>query len=111
HPRWCERLERRQGDRGIDDEVAQIAQDGVTQKELDDSRQYLIHAMPRSLETNAGIATFLQNAEFFGLGLDYDLRLPDLLRAVTREEVNTVARRHLDPARAAVVVAGPYDSR
>jgi len=94
----------------IDDEVAKIAQDGVTQKELDDSRQYLIHAMPRSLETNAGIATFLQNTEFFGLGLDYDLRLPDLLRAVTRDEVNAAARKHLDPARATVVVAGPYES-
>ena len=35
--------------------------------------------MPRALETNAGIANFLQAAEFFGLGLDYDLRLPVLL--------------------------------
>ena len=47
--------------------------------------------MPRALETNAGIATFLQTAEFFGLGLDYDRRLPDLLEAVTRDEV--AARR------------------
>jgi zinc protease len=95
----------------IDDEVTRLAREGVTQKELDDSRQYLIHAMPRSLETNAGIATFLQNAEFFGLGLDYDVRLPDLLRAVTRDEVNAVAHRHLHPDRAAVVIAGPYESR
>jgi zinc protease len=95
----------------IDDEVARLAQDGVSQKELDDSRQYLIHAMPRSLETNASIATFLQNAEFFELGLDYDVRLPDLLRAVTRDDVNSAARRHLDPDRAAIVIAGPYESR
>ena len=44
--------------------------------------------MPRALETNAGIANFLQTAEFFGLGLDYDVRLPDLLGAVTLDEVN-----------------------
>ena len=28
----------------------------------------MVGSMPRALETNAGIATFLQNAEFFGLG-------------------------------------------
>ena len=39
------------------------------------------------LETNASIATFLQTRGVFGLGLDYDRRLPELLRAVTLEDV------------------------
>jgi predicted Zn-dependent peptidase len=64
--------------------------------------------MPRNLETNLGIANFLQSVEFFKLGLDYDVRVPDLLGAVTRDEVLEAARRTLDPARAAVVIAGPY---
>ena len=59
-------------------------------------------------ETNAAIANFLYTAEFFGLGLDYDMRLPDLLNAVTMDDVNAAARRVLDPNRAAVVIAGPY---
>ena len=67
-----------------------------------------IGSMPRNLETNAHIAAFLQTEEFFGLGLDYDLRVPGLLRAVTRDDVLAAART-LDPAKAAVVVAGPYD--
>ena len=60
------------------------------------------------LETNQAIATFLHTAEFFGLGLDHDLRLPKLLDSVTLDAVNAAARRTLDPSRAAVVVAGPY---
>jgi zinc protease len=92
----------------IDEELTRLVRDGVTAGELDDSRRYLIGSMPRALETNAAIATFLQNAEFFGLGTDYDLRLPELLRAVTLDEVNGIARRVIDPARAAVVIAGPY---
>jgi zinc protease len=95
----------------IDEEVTRLVRDGVTPEELDHSRRYLIGAMPRALETNASIATFLQQVEFFGLGQDYDVRLPDLLRAVTVDEVNAVARRLLDPARAALVVAGPYEDR
>ena len=77
----------------IDEELTRLVDDGVSAKELDDSRQYLVGSMPRALETNAAIATFLQMAEFFGLGTDYDVRMPALLRAVTLDEVNAVARR------------------
>ena len=64
--------------------------------------------MPRTLETNLGIANYLQTEEFFGLGLDYDLRVPDLLNAVTREQVHEAARTVLDPSRSTIVVAGPF---
>jgi hypothetical protein len=35
--------------------------------------------------------------------------MPDLLRHVSRDEVHAAARRAIDPSRAAVAVAGPYD--
>jgi len=92
----------------IDEEVTRLLRDGLTAKELDESRRYLIGSIPRSLETNAAIANFLQVEEFFGLGLDYDAKLPDLLTAVTLDDANAAARRVLDPDRAAVVIAGPY---
>jgi zinc protease len=95
----------------IDQELSQLRAEGLTLKELTESRQYLIGAMPRALETNAGIANFLQSAEFFGLGLDYDLQLPGLLRAVTLDDANAAARRVLDPDRATVVIAGPYQEK
>src|SRR5262245_33652802 len=92
----------------IDQEVTALRREGVTPKELLESRQYMIGAMPRQLETNAGIAQFLQTAEFFNLGLDYDVRLPEFLGAVTLEEVHALAEKYLDQDRATVVVAGPY---
>jgi zinc protease len=92
----------------IDTEISRLAAEGPTERELAESKQYLIGSMPRTLETNVGIATFLQTAELFGLGLDYDLRLPALLDAVTHEQVSEAARAVLDPSRATVVVAGPY---
>jgi zinc protease len=92
----------------IDAELLKMAAEGPTDKELAESKQYLIGSMPRTLETNVGIATFLQTAELFGLGLDYDVRLPTLFTAVTREQVHDAARAVLDPSRASVVVAGPY---
>jgi zinc protease len=92
----------------IDEELTRARREGLTQKELSESKQFLIGSLPRSLETNVGIAGFLQSTEFFGLGLDYDRRLPDLLGAVGLDAVNDAAIRALDPARATIVVAGPY---
>ena len=64
----------------IDAEVAALGADGPTEREMTETRQYLIGSIPRLLETNQSIAVFLQTAEFFGLGLDYDRRLPALRR-------------------------------
>jgi zinc protease len=92
----------------IDEEITRMAAEGPTDRELAESRQYLIGSLPRRLETNVGIATFLQTVEFFNLGMDYDVRVPELLANVTREDVHAAARAVLDPSKAAVVIAGPY---
>jgi len=95
----------------IDEELTRIAAEGPTERELSESKRYLVGAMPRTLETNAGIARFLQTAEFFELGLDHDQRLPDLVEGVTREDVYEASRASLVPSAAAVVIAGPYEDR
>jgi zinc protease len=93
----------------IDEEMIKVSEAGPTDREVAETRQYLIGSMPRQLETNSAIANFLQMVEFFHLGLDYDLRLPVILQHVSCEEVQEAARRSLDPSRATVVIAGPYD--
>jgi zinc protease len=93
----------------IDEEVRRMAADGLTADELAASKRYLTGSMPRMLETNAGIATFLLSCEQYGLGMDHDVRLPGLLDAVTRDQANDVACRFLVPERATIAVAGPYE--
>jgi zinc protease len=93
----------------IDDEVRTLGAEGPTAAELAQSKQYLIGSIPRMLETNAGIASFLQTVEQFGLGLDYDRRLPERLQAVTLDEVRAAAAEQLHPGRAAVAIAGPAE--
>ena len=91
----------------IDQEVRAMGTDGATAEELAQTKQFLIGSIPRTLETNSGIASFLQSEEQFGLGLDYDRRLADDIRAVTLEQVREAAAELLHPDRAAVAVAGP----
>jgi zinc protease len=95
----------------IDEELTRMAAEGPTERELSESKRYLVGSMPRTLETNAGIARFLQTAEFFELGLDHDQRLPSLVEGVRREDVHEASRAALVPSVAAVVIAGPYEDR
>ena len=93
----------------IDIEVARMARDGVTDEELTSAKWYLVGSIPRRLETNEGIARFLQTAQQFDLGLDHDCRLPGLVQAVTAGDVAEAARRTLVTEHASIVVAGPYE--
>ncbi len=91
----------------IDLEVGRMGAEGPDSRELAETQQYLIGSIPRTLETNAGIAAFLQAEEQFDLGLDYDQQLPRHLRAVTLEQVQQAAAEVLRPESASVAIAGP----
>ena len=92
----------------IDQELDLVLSKGFTSQEIDESKSYMIGSLPRQLETNAAIASFLLNVETFGLGLDYDERLPGLIGAVTKEAADAAARRLLNPLKATIGVAGPW---
>jgi zinc protease len=91
----------------IDMEVRLLGEEGPTEAEIEETRAYLIGSIPRLLETNYRVATFLQNCEQFGLGMDFDRRLPGLIQGVGTDEVRSAASDVLSPERAAVAVAGP----
>ncbi len=93
----------------IDTELRSLRTNGLTPTELDESKQYLIGSLPRQLETNSDIAGFLLTAQIFDLGMDFDEQLPDLIAGVSLEAANQSVKRLLDPDRATVVVAGPWE--
>ena len=63
--------------------------------------------LPLSTETNDGVAAILNRVESYDLGLDYLDRFPDIVNALTDDEVLEAARRHLVPDNMVVVTAGP----
>jgi zinc protease len=88
-------------------EIGRFVETGITPEELADSQSNFIGRLPLSLESNSGIASALLNIERYDLGLDYYRRYPEMVRAITPEQVLTAARKHLDPERLAVAIAGP----
>ena len=93
----------------IDAELTAILEKGFTAQEIDESKSYMIGAIPRQLETNAAIASFLLTVDAFNLGMDYDQRLPGLIGAITKDAADAAAKKLLDPPRATIAVAGPWN--
>nr|MBA3767786.1 insulinase family protein [Acidobacteriota bacterium] len=56
------------------------------------------------------LARALWNAEFYGLGVDYIDRYPQIIEAVTVEEVNAAIRKYFRPDHLTVVVSGDYEA-
>lgn len=88
-------------------ELCRFITEPVSAQELSDSQANYIGRLPLSLESNNGVANALLNLERFQLGLDYYRQYPQMVAAVTAEQVLDVARRYLDPERMTIVSAGP----
>jgi zinc protease len=93
----------------IHQEIARFVSEPVTSEELADSQSNYIGRLPLSLESNAGVAAALINLERYELGLDYYLRYPDLIHAITPEDILKTAQHYLDPERLAIATAGTFD--
>ena len=86
------------------EEIKRIRNEPVTTEELSDAKAYLTGSFPRRLDTMGKIAGFLALTEFYGLGIDYDIKYPEYINAVTKEDVQRVARRYMDPEDYVLVV-------
>lgn len=94
---------------GLRSEIQRIVEEPVTADELEVAKLYLTGSFVFRFQRNSQIADFLIDAETYGLGFDYLERYPDLIRAVTVEDVARVARKYIDPAALTTVVVGPVD--
>jgi zinc protease len=81
--------------------------EGPTTAEQADAVSSLLGSLPRQLETNEGAAAVMGEIELYELGLDYLERYPDIVRALTREQVTETARRWIDTQRLVTAIAGP----
>ena len=88
------------------EEMRRMREQPVAEQELSDAKDYLIGSFPLRFDTNRKVAGFLSQVEYFELGLDYPDRYADLIRKVTRDDVQRVAKQYLQPERLITVIVG-----
>jgi zinc protease len=87
-------------------EMERIQKEGVSEKELDGAKKYLIGSFPMRLDTQGKLTNFLSQVEYYGLGLNYPEKYPSLVRSVSREDVKRVAQKYLYPRDPILVIVG-----
>ena len=85
---------------------ADVAKNGVTQKEVDDTKTYLTGAYPLRFDGNKRIASILVGMQMLGLPVTYPAERNAKVDAVTLEDVNRVAAELLTPDKLTFVVVG-----
>jgi zinc protease len=88
------------------DEIKKMQAGPVTDQELEGARKYLTGSFPLRLDTQAKLAGFLAQVEFYGLGIDYADNYASRIRAVIKEDVQRVAVKYLSPDSYILVVVG-----
>jgi zinc protease len=82
---------------GIKAEMEEFAENGITEEELADAKAYLTGSYPLGFDSNAKIASQMMGVRQQELGIDYFDTRNDMVRAVTQEDVNRVAKEFLNP--------------
>lgn len=90
----------------IRDEWAKMADNGVTQEELESAQKYLTGSYPLRFDSNGAIASILAGLQFADLPIDYVTTRNDAVNAVTVEDINQVASRLVQPDKLRFVIVG-----
>jgi zinc protease len=90
-------------------EFTRIREERATDDEVESAKKYLLGSLAFRLTSNGQVAQELLEAERYGLGLNVLEKYRTAVAAVTPEDVQAVARKHLRPDRVVVVACGPID--
>ncbi|MGB3222392.1 MAG: pitrilysin family protein [Desulforhopalus sp.] len=66
-----------------------------TDQEMETARQYLIGSFPMRFDSQAELASYLVQIEYYDLGLDYFKKYPGYIQAVSGNDVLQAARTYL----------------
>ena len=76
----------------LHDQWKKMAENGISQAELNDGKNYLLAALPLRLTSRGRLADFLVTLQYHELGMDYLVKRRELIESVTLEDCARVAR-------------------
>ncbi len=79
---------------------------GIREEELQDEKASVTGSFKIGLATNAGMSGQIANAELFKLGENYLDEFPNLVNALSKEQIDEAIRKYFHPEVATIVIAG-----
>ncbi len=90
------------------DEIRKVREELVTDDELETAKRGLIETFPRQFESKPQMLRVFVNDEWTSRPQDFWKTFRSKVDAVTREDLQRVARKHLDPEKMAILVVGDW---
>jgi zinc protease len=94
----------------VQNEIVRIRDEQVTTDELETIKQNIIEGFPQLFQSKMGTLQTFVDDEWTGRPADHWRTYRDRVQAVSPEDVQRVAREHLDPRNASVLIVGPWDA-
>jgi zinc protease len=88
-------------------EIEKIRDEPPTKEEVEDAKKYLLGSLPFRFTTLSAVAGQLLAAERYGLGFDFLEKYRKEVSAVTPADVQSVAKKYIDPKTLTIVAVGP----
>ena len=92
----------------IREELAQALKDGFSDEEIERGRKALLEARRLARTQDRALAGRLSNYIFIGRTFAWDILLESRIASLTAAQVNAALRKHIDPAKLAIVAAGDF---
>jgi zinc protease len=93
---------------GIREELLRLRDEGVTPQELETARQGFLQHQELARTEDPNLARILDDTLYARRTMDYYTQLEERIRQLTPEDIKTAFRKHIDPQRVYVVVAGDF---
>ena len=93
----------------IFEEFDKIQNDEVTDEEIDTAKNSFIETFPRFFESKAGMLGIFVDDQWTDRDPNYWRTYRENVENVTKADVQTVARDHIDPSKAAILVVGNWE--
>jgi zinc protease len=96
---------------GLSEEIRKVRDEEISNEEVEEAKENIIGNHLIALQSTWARAETRCLNELYGLGHDYHLEFVEKISQVTPEQVRAVARRYLDPEKAAIVKILPTQER
>jgi zinc protease len=87
-------------------QLSLMGEKGVTEKELNDAKAYLVGSFPLNMDSNDQLVSYLMSIQLHDLGLDYLTTRNDKIRAVSLDQLNAVAKEMFSGKDPLISIAG-----
>lgn len=88
------------------EELRRIRTGDVDDRELNDTKNFLMGVFPATVQSAADVAGRLVDMELYGLPEDYFDHYRENIDAIGKDDIARVAKRYIDPERVLIVIVG-----